>query len=90
MTSMPSQNYQGLHVSYYGPDLGQIKSDYYNTYISPGFYDAGQRCFCKDGCPPKSPACGRCHSQQFCGSCDMQYSGLCDTYAYHGGLGWLN
>jgi hypothetical protein len=93
MTSLPSQNYQGLYVSYPGYDtnlLGQVKSEYYNTFFGPNFYDPGQRCFCKDGCPPDTPECGQCASQQFCGSCDLKYSGYCDTAAFHGGLGWVN
>lgn len=92
MTSLPAQNYQNLYVSYPQSDvpLGQIKSDYFNTFIGPGYYDAGQRCYCKDGCPPDTPECGQCSSQQFCGSCDMKLSAWCDTHAFHGGLGWVN
>lgn len=90
MTSVPAQNYQPLYVSYPGVNLGQIKGDYYNTYFGQGFFDPGQRCFCKDGCPPETPQCGQCSSQQFCQSCDMKFSGYCDSYPFHGGLGWIN
>jgi len=61
----------------------------FSTYFGPGYYQPWYRCFCKDGCPPAQPTCGRCASQQFCGSCDMQMSAYCDTANVYGGLGWI-
>lgn len=90
MTPAP-QRYGTLNVSYpSSPLLGQIKSDYYNTWFGQGYYDPGQQCFCKDGCPAQTPSCGKCSSEQFCGSCDLQYSAYCNSQPYYGGLGWIN
>ena len=68
--------------------LGQFKSDYFNTYFGPGYYQPWYQCFCRDGCT--TPNCGKCAPQQFCNSCDLNRSAFCDTYNVNSGLGWIN
>ena len=72
------------------PILGQFRSEYFNTYYGPGYFQPWYQCFCKDGCSDRKPNCGKCAPQQFCNHCDLNLSAYCDTWNYNGGLGWIN
>jgi hypothetical protein len=91
---MPSQNtYDTIDQTIpplMSPILGRFTSEdgNFSTYYGQGYYQPWYQCFCKDGCPPEQPACGRCASQQFCGDCDLKYSAYCDSTNVFGGLGW--
>lgn len=72
------------------PVLGKFTSadGNFSTYFGQGYYQPWYQCFCKDNCPPGSPQCGQCASQQFCSQCDPVLSASCNSYNELGGLAW--
>lgn len=70
--------------------LGQIKSDYFNTYFGQGYLQPWYTCFCRDGCPAEKEECGACKPQQLCNRCNMEKSAWCPSWNVNSGLGWIN